>query len=138
MEKFYLSIYSPERKLVEREEVLSLLVTTVEGETEILPGHVGMVSQIETGRFEYQPVVGKRVTGVISTGFLNVEGEVVKVLAETLELSAEINVGRAKAAQLKAEEMLKNASLGLHEFNKYQLKLQRALIRQSIGSGPLD
>ena len=129
---FKLSVYSPERKLVESEEVSSLLITTVEGETEVLPGHVDMISQLETGRFEYRPLQGKPVTGVISSGFLNVQGGSVKIVAETLELPHEIDVNRARAAQQKAEQMLTDASLAESDFRKYQLKLQRAIIRQGV------
>ena len=129
---FNLSIYSPERKLLENEPATSLLLSTVEGESEILPGHVDMVSKLETGRFEYKTLTGKPVTGLISSGFINIENNSVKVLAETLELPNEIDVNRAKAAQLKAEQMLADASLGEHEFKKYQLKLQRAVVRQNI------
>jgi F-type H+-transporting ATPase subunit epsilon len=133
METFKLSIFSPERKLLESELVKSILLTTGEGEIEIFPGHADMVSTLETGRFEYHPASGASVKGVISTGFVNVESGAVKVIAETLELPSEINVGRAKKAQEEAEKMLSNASLDEHQFKKYQLKLQRSIIRQHIG-----
>lgn len=134
MDTFNLSIFSPERKLIENESVTSLLVTTIEGESEILAGHVDMVSKLETGRFEYTLASGGKVTGLISSGFMNIENNSVKVIAETLELPKEIDINRARAAQMKAEEMLTAASLGEHEFKKYQLKLQRAIIRQSVAS----
>jgi F-type H+-transporting ATPase subunit epsilon len=138
MESMNISIYSPERKLVENENTVSLLITTAEGEVEILPGHADMVATLETGRFEYCPVdkngtKGSRVAGVISSGFINVEQGAVKVMAETLELDKEINVSRAKKAQELSEKMLSDASLDEAQFKKYQLKLQRAIIRQSIG-----
>jgi F0F1-type ATP synthase epsilon subunit len=64
---------------------------------------------------------------------LNIESGSVKVIAETLELAREIDVSRAREAQMKAEQMLNDAALDSSSFRKYQLKLERALIRQSIG-----
>jgi len=132
MSTFNLSIFAPERKLLQDEPVSSLIITTVQGEVEVLPGHADMVSQLSTGRFVYRTAKGDRVTGVISTGFLNVQSGSVKVIAETIELAGEIDKNRAKQAQANAEKRLIEAGLDSHAFNKYQLKLQRAIIRQGI------
>jgi F-type H+-transporting ATPase subunit epsilon len=134
MDTFSLSIFAPERRLTQGELVRSFVVTTTKGEIEVLAGHANMVAALDTGRFIYTPEGKAPVKGVISSGFLNIENGVVKVIAETIELAHEIDVSRAKAAQLKAEEMLGEASLEPAQFRKYQLKLQRALIRQSFGS----
>ena len=134
MQTFSLSIFAPERRLTQDEQVESLILTTSRGEVEILPGHADMISRLETGRFVYS-VNGKApVTGVISSGFVSIENGKVKVIAETLELPHEIDRSRARTAQAKAEKMLTDASLDEHSFKKYQLKLQRAILRQSIGA----
>jgi F-type H+-transporting ATPase subunit epsilon len=133
MNSFSLSVYAPERKLTQDEQVQSFVVTSTQGELEILPGHANMISALDTGRFVYTPVGKAPVHGVISSGFVNVENGAVKVIAETLELAQEIDVSRARAAQVKAEKMLEDAALDPSSFRKYQLKLQRALIRQSLG-----
>jgi F-type H+-transporting ATPase subunit epsilon len=132
MSTFNLTILAPERKLLQNEPVVSLIITTIEGEIEVLPGHADMISQLCTGRFAYRTSKGDKVTGVISTGFLNVESGSVKVIAETIELAGEIDRNRAKQAQANAEKTLNEAGLDEDAFNKYQLKLQRAIIRQSI------
>ena len=134
MQSFSLSILAPERRLIEGETVVSLIVTTSEGEIEVLPGHANMVALLETGRFSYTPRGAKPVTGVISSGFLNVEANSVKVVAETIELVGEIDANRARQAQVDAQKMLNDSSLDEKSFKKYQLKLQRAIIRQNIGS----
>ena len=134
MSTFNLSILAPERTLIKNESVGSLIITTSKGEIEVLPGHADMISTLETGRFIYQPTKGSKVVGVISSGFLNVENGSVKVVAETIELAGEIDLNRAKKAQLNAEKMLSEAALDEHSFKKYQLKLQRSIIRQSLGA----
>lgn len=133
MDSFKLSIFAPERRLTQDEQVNSLTVMTAQGEIQVLPGHADMISALSTGKFVYTPAGKSPVHGVISSGFVNVESGSVKVIAETLELAHEIDLSRARAAQIKAEQMLNDASLDSSSFRKYQLKLERALIRQSIG-----
>ena len=133
MEAFNLSILAPERRLIEGERVVSTVLTTNEGEIEILPGHANMVAQLEPGRFSYTPRGGKAVHGVISSGFVNVESGSVKVVAETIELASEIDMVRAKAAQGKAEQQLAAGSLDQLTFKKYDLKLRRSIVRQTVG-----
>ena len=131
METFNLSILAPERRLIEGERVVSTVLTTSEGEIEILPGHANMVAQLEPGRFSYTPRGGKPRHGVISSGFVNVEDGSVKVVAETIELASEIDKARAKTAQTNAEKQL-SSDLDEQSFRKQQLKLQRSLVRQAV------
>jgi F-type H+-transporting ATPase subunit epsilon len=134
MQAFNLSILAPERRLLEGERAASLIVTTSEGEIEILPGHANLVAVLETGRFVYTLRGEKPVTGVISSGFLNVEDGSVKVVAETIEVAKEINLERAKKAESKAEAELAKGTLDEATSKKFQMKLQRAEIRQKIGN----
>ena len=127
-----LTILAPERKLIENEPVSEVTITTSEGQIQVLPGHVPMVGILETGRFQYKTGTSS-TQGVISSGFLQVSGNKVIVMAETLELDGEINVDRARKAQEAAEKMLREADLDTHAFKKYQLKLQRSLVRQVAG-----
>ncbi|MBL7715935.1 MAG: ATP synthase F1 subunit epsilon [Bdellovibrionales bacterium] len=128
------TIITPERKLVDGLPVTAVTLPTAEGEIEVLPGHAALMGRLDPGYFRYTTSTGKEEVGFISTGFFEVHGETLKVLAENLELKDEINVSRAKQAQLKAEAALSAADLDPAHFNKYQLKLQRAIIRQHIGS----
>ena len=128
-----LNVYSPERKLIESRVVESVTLTGSEGQIQVLPGHAQMAGILNTGSFAYVEK-GQEVRGVISSGFFEVLGEDVILLAETLELASEIDYQRAKLAQKQAEEALKDAALDEHKFMEYQLKLQRALIRQQESS----
>lgn len=102
-----------------------------EGQIEILEGHAPTVGTLDTGVFSYH-VSGAAHSGVISSGFFEICDNNVTVLAETLELRGEIDVERARRAQKLAEDNLKAADLDPHHFGKYQLKLQRSLIRQQV------
>lgn len=125
-----LTILTPQRKVLEKETVGSISLTGSEGKIQILPGHAAMVGTLEVGTFECDTPSKGKLFGVISSGFFEVEGDSVVLVAETLELQNEIDVARAKAAQQKAQEMLKEAGLTDEKFRKYELKLQRAMIRQ--------
>lgn len=129
-----LNILTPERQLVEALPIEEILLTGSEGQIQILPGHIAMIGTLCTGLFQYQPCEGKSVFGVISSGFFEVCDESVQIIAETLELENEINLERAHSAQIRAEENLQTPSSDDLEFKKQQLKLQRAMIRQQIGS----
>jgi len=127
-----LTLLSPERRLLEGVPVEQVTLTGSEGQVQILPGHVPFIGSIETGTFTYVNTQGDEVTGFISTGFFDVKDDKVNILAEVLELKNEIDLDRAKLAQKKAEEALKDATLEDSDFKKQQLKLQRALIRQQL------
>jgi len=127
-----LSILTPERRLVQEALVEEVTLPGSEGQIQILPGHAPMIGTLLTGVFRYVSPRQEEVTGVISSGFFEVKDDHVNVVAETLELSSEIDVDRAKKAQELAEETLQQANLDEHQFKKYQLKLERSIIRQKI------
>jgi F-type H+-transporting ATPase subunit epsilon len=131
-----LSILSPERRLLESVLVAEVTLPGSEGQIQVLPGHAPMIGTLETGQFSYRSADGHVTAGVISTGFFEVRGDEAVVMAETLELAGEIDLERAKKAQSEAEQVLKDASLDEHQFKKYQLKLERSLVRQQVaGNG---
>lgn len=129
-ETLKLTILSPERKLLEGTQVQSITLPTSEGEIQVLPGHAAIIGTLHTGVFSYQSASGEEALGVISSGFYEVKDDVVNVMAETVELKSELDLIRARTAQQKAEAALQDPNLEQGNFRKYQLKLQRALIRQ--------
>ncbi len=134
-----LTILSPERKIADQIDVLSATLPGSEGQIQILPEHAEMIGTLETGMFSYIPATGAPVFAVISTGFFEVGNDHLTVMAETFEFSTEIDAARAKSAQKKSESALIDPELDPNLLRKYELKLQRALIRQQIaGKNTLD
>ncbi len=123
-------IVTPYRRLVEGVKVEALKVPGHAGELTILPGHTEFLTLLNTGVMSFS-VDGQERRFAVSFGFIDIRGDKALVLAETCEEASEIDAGRAKAAQKKAEEAL-GAGLAEDKFKKYQLKLQRSLIRQQI------
>ncbi len=134
--KLKLNILSPERKLVSGLLVDSVTLPTTEGQIQILPGHAAIMGQLTTGILRYDGAEGSKKfeAAAISTGFFEVNDDDVTVLAETIELGKEIDRGRATAAFAKAQQILVESELDEHAFKKYQLKLERALIRQQVAA----
>ena len=125
-----LSIVSPDRRVVGPIPVQSVTVPGTKGEMTILPGHARLLSCLETGVLVFEREGGKKEIAAVSFGFVEVSNDKVTVLAETLELAQEIDVDRARRAQIKAEEQLKAKKSFEDDMAKWQRKLQRALIRQ--------
>ena len=127
-----LNIFSPEKKLLEGRRVSEITLPGSEGQIQILSGHAAMVGALETGVLQYQTETEGTARAAISTGFFEVNQDTVTVTVETIEMSGDVDLERAKKAQLTAERMLQEADLDEHHFKKYQLKLQRAVVRQQI------
>ena len=130
-----LSIFSPERKLLEGERIQEVTLPGSEGQIQVLEGHSPMIGTLETGVLSYKTADGKTHSGVISSGFFEVRGEVI-LMCEHVEMRGEIDLESAKRAQVEAEKMLKEANLDEHAFKKYQLQLERSVIEQQLASHP--
>lgn len=136
-----LTLLTPQRRIWERKRFREITLTGAEGAIEILPGHTTFISALNAGPFFVESSEGSE-SGVISTGFVEVtpkeDGTEVVVMADNLELLAELDANRAQDALRRAEKMLLEANLDEAQFNKYQLKLQRALIRTQAASQKLN
>jgi F-type H+-transporting ATPase subunit epsilon len=125
-----LEVVTPIKRVLPATKVRSVTVPGALGEMTILPGHAKLVSILETGVVAFETETGTRQVAAISSGFVEVKDDGVVVLAETLEMAKDIDLERAKRAQSKAEQRLAEKEIDPDQFRKYQLKLQRSLIRQ--------
>src|SRR3990172_5894541 len=91
-----LEIVTPERLLLS-EDVDEVNVPGSEGYLGILPGHLPLLTTMGTGVLHFRNH-GKVQHCAVSGGFAEVLGDRVIVIAETVELPAEIDVERARAA----------------------------------------
>ncbi|CAM2930085.1 F0F1 ATP synthase subunit epsilon [Paenibacillus sediminis] len=125
---FLLEIVTPER-VVFSQQVDSLIVRGVEGELGILPGHIPMVTPLKVAPIDVK--VGKdHLTFAVNGGFVEVRKDKVVVLAESAELSSEIDVERAKAAKERAERRLADRNKQDEiDYRRAELALQRAMNR---------
>ena len=86
-------------------EASMVIARTTEGELGILPGHAPLLGELAPGGVvTIRSAQGEDVVAAAHGGFLSVTGEGVSILAETAEISSEIDVERAREALRRAEE----------------------------------
>jgi F-type H+-transporting ATPase subunit epsilon len=127
-----IDIVTPTKKLVEGVQVDSVKLPGSKGEIQILDGHTELLTLLKTGPLTLVKD-GKERKFSVSYGFAEVRNNKVLVLADTVEESTDIDKARAQTAQKKAQQALMG-TLSDSDFNKQQLKLERALVRQQITS----
>ena len=106
-----LEVATPERLMV-KEKVPEVQVPGKDGYLGILPGHAPMLGLLGTGLLSY-PVSGSRRYLAIEGGFLEVQPELVRVLANSAERAEEIDIQRAKEELRRAESDAVNPSIGI-------------------------
>jgi F-type H+-transporting ATPase subunit epsilon len=129
-DKIQLEVVTPE-KVALREAVDEVTVPGLEGELGILPDHTPLISSLKTGVLSYRQGSDRRQLHV-SGGFVEIQADRVSVLSDVAEKPEEIDLERAQRARERAEKRL--ASRGDDtDFDRAELKLQRALIRIQLG-----
>jgi len=126
-------IVTPTKKLVEGAKADWVKFPGFKGELEILPGHRELLTMVSTGVLSFVQD-GRERKFAVSHGFAEVRHDRVLVLAETAEESTGVDKARAQQARKRAEDKLVQGVLSEEEFKKHQMKLQRAIIRQTISS----
>ena len=86
-------------------EASMVIARTTEGELGVLPGHAPLLGQLaEGGVVRIRPESGDELIVAAHGGFLSVTPERVSILAETAEISSDIDVERARDALRRATE----------------------------------
>ncbi len=104
-----LDVVTPEGAKVRGEEVSEVTLPGLLGEMGILPGHVAMMAALGTGPMRVHTAKGVFVYAV-SGGYVEVLGDVVRVLTETCERADEVDVERARAKLAEAAQRLAGLS----------------------------
>ncbi len=85
-------------------EARMVIARTTEGELGILPGHAPLLGQLaEGGVVTIRGAEGEDLVVAAHGGFVSVTERGVSILAETAEISTEIDVERAREALRRAE-----------------------------------
>jgi F-type H+-transporting ATPase subunit epsilon len=85
-------------------EARTVIARTTEGELGVLPGHAPLLGELAPGGIVViRTESGDDLTVAAHGGFLSVTEKGVSILAETAELSTEIDVERAREALRRAE-----------------------------------
>jgi F-type H+-transporting ATPase subunit epsilon len=105
-----------------------VIVPGSQGEMGILPNHAPLLSTLKFGvlRVRYQ---GKEQVFTIAGGVIEVQPELITVMADAAENVQEIDINRAEAAKRRAEEILKQ---GPPPDSDTYLKIESALRRSNL------
>jgi F-type H+-transporting ATPase subunit epsilon len=130
-----LIIVTPERQLL-RESVAEVSLPGADGCLGILPGHAPLITELGIGEMTYQTKGGGESGPLaIMSGFAEVLGDRVTVLAETAERPEEIDVSRAEQAKKRAEERIAAAANDPNvDWGRAAIALQRSLIRIQVST----
>jgi len=121
-----LEIVTPEDR-VYSDTVDTVVIPTLEGEIGILPGHIPLLTQVADG--ELRVTKGSETKGlVVGSGFAQIDGDRVKILAEFAINEAQIDEKAAEKAIQRAEESLK----GKEKLDPAEIERLEALVRFSV------
>lgn len=132
MAKIHLQLVTPERTVLS-EEVASLVCPTTEGQITILPGHVALISTLESGELVAKNG-GEPYNIHVAGGFVQVQpgGKEIIILADSAEHFYEIDIARAEEAKALAEKTLKEQKLSDEEYAFTAALIQKNLSRINI------
>ena len=100
-----LEIVTPESR-VYSDVIETVVIPTVQGEIGILPGHIPLLTQVEAGELRVSKN-GRTEYLAIGSGFAQIDGDKVSVLAESAIDEAKIDEDAVAKAQARAEEALR-------------------------------
>ena len=122
-----LEIVTGEREVF-KGEVDMLNVPGGDGDMGILPKHAPVLSTLKPGILRVK--IGSDVQEfAIGGGFINILGDHVIILADSAERGDEIDLARAEAARLRAEEMLKNPPANKEDLYRLEATLCKSEAR---------
>ncbi|RDI42614.1 F0F1 ATP synthase subunit epsilon [Nocardia mexicana] len=75
-----------------------VIAETIEGQIGILPGHEPLLGQlVEGGTVTIVSTEGERIVAAVHGGFFSVTASTVRILAESAEFAADVDVAAARA-----------------------------------------
>jgi len=105
----------------------AMVIATGElGELGITPRHAPLITRLKPGHVEVVLAAGERQQYYVSGGILEVQPQVVTVLADTAIRAADLDEAAAQRAKKEAEDALANRTDAL-EVSEAQAKLAEAM-----------
>jgi len=119
MKELILNVVTPERSIVSHQAVESVILPGELGQLNILPGHINFITSLSHGSFGYQ-VKGEWQIAFLQGGFAQVSNGVITVLAETLDMSNELDVAQAELDITEIQNKMKALKPATPEYAELQ------------------
>jgi F-type H+-transporting ATPase subunit epsilon len=123
-------VVSPERVLFSGDARQVITRTVDGGEIAFLPGHASFLGALVENHTRIYIADGTVQDLAVHGGFVEVAPDHVTILSDAAELSADIDIERARRAQLKAEEAMRSE----HDAT-VESALRRAHVRLAAAGG---
>jgi F-type H+-transporting ATPase subunit epsilon len=123
-------VMAPDRIFYEG-QVSFMEFNTTEGIVGIYPKHIPMTVVIAPGVLKLVEDNGDTKEAALLSGFAEVLGDSITILAESVEWPDEIDVKRAEEARIRAERRIKDSS---QDLNRAELALKRSVVRMQLGA----
>lgn len=89
-------------------DINMLVAAGIEGEIGILPGHIPFITLLKPGTLQITEPNGEIETVYVSGGVLEVQPNIVTVLADTAVRAKDLDEAKVKEARRQAQEKLQN------------------------------
>ena len=129
---FDLKIITPDRVFYSGKASF-LELNTVEGEIGIYKNHIPMTTVLEPGIATITEEGGNKKEAALHTGFMEILGDRITILAEIAEWPDEIDRNRAQEAKIRAERRLQNDKSNIN-ITRAELALHKALVRIELAA----
>ena len=126
-----LDILTPNRVLLQNEQIDELNLPGADGYLGILPGHIALLTTLGQGELMYRQGERRHYLTIFG-GYMEVNDDKVVVLAEIAENMAEIDRVRAEAALERAFERLRTRNAEEVDFDRALAAMSRARIRLQV------
>jgi len=129
----YLEIVTPQRTLLSAEAEYVSIPGEI-GELGILPGHIPLLTNIQSGVLSYKNG-GVEEKVAVHGGYAEICEDKITILAKIAELKNEIDLERSEAALQTAKNKLEKAIKNIDQreaVEHLQMKIRRAITRHHI------
>ena len=123
MKSIKLNVITPERPVVSDQVVDEMVLPGADGQLTIRPGHINFLSSLKHGIFGYRIKEDWNIA-FLEGGFIQIFQDEAIILAETLEMSQELDLAKAEAEEQDILALLKATKPQAPEFIELQKKLQ--------------
>ena len=127
---FTLSLVTPQKQLLDKLPVESVVLPALSGEMGVLAGHIPMVVQLGMGSLRYK-ANGQEEEFAVLGGFAEILHETVEVFAEGADLAGEIDEEEEKQKIKRAKESLSRKDADI-DFELAELEIKQAIARMKV------
>ena len=127
---FHLRVATPQRILVDLDNVEVVTVPAQEGQISVLAFHTPLLTRLAPGVVSYKTEREERVLGV-NQGFMEVSDNKVNILADYAILPEEADERRAQEARERAQREMDKRLEGT-DFQQVEAELRKALLELKL------